>query len=119
MAQPNAPPAYLDQIPSYHYPGPQSSPLYSDIPDASERVLQSAASDPSVFNRVDTNQSLESHFVYRSDHMEANLGSRVWGLRNPAYGSQGHVEGFVKLSGERAHVTCVGVRVGIRLQLAG
>ena len=108
--QVNAPPAYLDQVsPTYHYLGPQSSPLYSDIPDVSERVLQSAAT--SNLDRTDMNQSPEPDFVYKADHMEVNVGPRVWGLRNPAYGLQGHVEGFVKFLGEQAHVSCVGARV--------
>ena len=99
------PPAYFDHT---YYPGSQSSPLYSDIPDASELVLQST---PSSVIRTETNQSVEPDFIYKSDHMEVNVGSRTWGLRNPAYGHQGHVEGFVKLLGDKAHVTCVGARV--------
>jgi hypothetical protein len=110
VTQVNAPPAYLDQTPTYHYAGPQSSPRYSDMPDASERVLESAPSSSNL-NRIDTNQSVEPDFVYKADHMEVNLGSRVWGLRNPAYGLQGHIEGFVKLLGEQGHVACVGARV--------
>jgi len=105
-----APPAYLDQPPVFHYAGPQSSPLYSDMPDVSERVLESAASlnhDPTRAG----DQPNDPDFVYKSDHMEVNVGSRMWGLRNPAYGLQGHVEGFVKIHGERAHITCVGARL--------
>jgi hypothetical protein len=103
----NAPPAYVDQTQIYHYAGPQSSPLYSDMPDASERVLQSAASSCPL----DHLDSPGPDFVYNTDHMEVNVGSRVWGLRNPAYGLQGHIEGYVKLHGEQAHVSCVGARV--------
>jgi hypothetical protein len=106
----NEPPAYRDQTPNYHYAGPQSSPLYSDLPDASERVLQSTASSPTS-DRTDSDQSLGGEFIYKTDHMEINVGSRVWGLRNPAYGLEGHIEGFVRLHGEQAHVSCVGTRV--------
>lgn len=106
----NEPPAYRDQIPNYYYAGPQSSPLYSDLPDASERVLQSTASSP-TFDRTDSDQSLGNEFIYKTDHMEINVGSRVWGLRNPAYGLEGHVGGFVRFHGEQAHVSCVGARV--------
>lgn len=111
--QTNAPPEYLDQMPAYQYAGPQSSPLYSDKPDASELVLQSATASTasSTLGRADTNQSIEPDYVYKADHMEVNVGSRVWGLRNPTYGLQGHIEGFVKLLGEQAHVTCVGARL--------
>jgi hypothetical protein len=103
----------LDQMPAYQYAGPQSSPLYSDKPDASELVLQSATASTasSTLGRADTNQSIEPDYVYKADHMVVNVGSRVWGLRNPTYGLQGHIEGFVKLLGEQAHVTCVGARV--------
>jgi hypothetical protein len=110
------PPAHLDQ-PAYHYTGPQSSPRYSDIPDTSECVLESGASysGDSPVNRTDTHQSVEPDFAYNADHMTVNVGSRMWGLRNPAYGLQGHVEGFVKLLGEQAHVTSVGARVRLPL----
>jgi hypothetical protein len=107
--QSNTPPAYWDQTPIYHYAGPQPSPLYSDMPDASERVLESAAS-PST-SPLDQTDTIEPDFVYKSDHMEANAGPRVWGLRNPAYGLQGHIEGFVKFLGDRAHVMTVGASV--------
>lgn len=106
----NAPPAYFDQTPAHLYAGPQSSPLYSDRPDASELVLQSAVSSGNL-NRINTNQSIELDFIYKSDHMRVNVGPRIWGLRNPVYGLQGYVEGFVKLLGEQAHVTCVGARL--------
>jgi hypothetical protein len=107
----NAPPAYFAQTPGY---GSQSAPMYSDTPGASERILASALSSPvtGTLSRTDTNRSLETDFVYKTDHMEVNLGSRLWGLRTPTYGSQGHVEGFVKLLEEQAHVTCVRARVG-------
>lgn len=118
----SAPPAYLPEAaPAYHYTGTQSTPAYSDTPYASERVLDSAASSSGaaserVITRTDTRNN--DDFVYHSDHMEVNLGSRVWGLRMPAYGREGHVEGFVKLSGEETHVTSVQVKVSISFQPA-
>lgn len=43
--------------------------------------------------------------------MEVNLGSRMWNLRTPAYGLEGHVEGFVKMLGEQTHVRSVDIKV--------
>lgn len=117
----SAPPAYLPEAaPAYHYAGPQSTPAYSDTPYASERVLDSATTSSGVSERTITRtDTLDNNdFVYHSDHMDVNLGSRIWGLRMPAYGREGHVEGFVKFSGEESHVTSVQVKVSLSLQIS-
>lgn len=61
--------------------------------------------------RPQTSESLGSDFIYKSDHMEVNMGSRIWDLRTPAYGLEGHVEGFMKLLEEQAHVRDIEIRV--------
>lgn len=115
----SAPPAYFnsgfDQAPAYNpYTGAQSTPAYSDTADVSERVLDSTApaspTDATV-SRIVTNDPQEPDFVYETDHMKANLGSRIWGLRQPAYGKEGHIEGSLRLSGEEAHIVNVQARV--------
>lgn len=112
----SAPPSYfVDQAPAYQFTGSQSTPAYSDTADASELVLDSTTSSTadSTLARAETNQSVESDFIYRTDHMEVNLGSRIWGFRTPVYGREGHVEGSLKLSGEEAHVTSVQAKVRV------
>ena len=104
-----APPAYFPEpAPAYPY---DSAPAYSNTPYAFERVLVDSASISSSRIGTDARGNNINAFIYHSDHMDVNLGSRVWGLRTPAYGREGHVEGFVKLSGEESHVTSVQVKV--------
>ena len=106
------PPAYpLEPDQHYRYTDLHSTPAYSDTPYASERVLVDSASISSYV----THDNNVNAFVYHSDHMDVNLGSRVWGLRMPAYGREGHVEGFVKLSGEESHIMSVQVKVNSNL----
>lgn len=121
------PPAYFSSIPAYSYADAylQSTPAYSDTPDASERTLQSTSHDNPLPSIANANLSLSraftqppevsviKDFIYNTDHMEVNLGSRMWGLRTPAYGRLGHIEGSVKFLGEQAHVSCVELRVSI------
>jgi hypothetical protein len=114
----NAPPAYADQVLTYQYDCSHlSTPRYSDTPDASERLLESAPSSPvaSTLARAQTGGSLEPDFIYKTDNMVVNLGSRIWDLRTPAYGFEGHIEGCVKLLGDQAHVKSVEIKVAFCL----
>lgn len=97
------------------------------MPDASECTIQFTSLDTPSSNLSNSNPSLSrtltqplvapavTDFIYKTDHMEVNLGSQVWGLQRPAYGRLGHVEGSVTFLGEQAHVSCVGVSVSIAI----
>lgn len=117
-----APPAYFSSIPAYSFADThlQSAPAYANTPDASERTLQSTSHGLAQPSNASANLGLRppvapapADFVYMTDHMVVNLGSRVWDLRMPAYGRLGHVEGSLKFLGEQAHITCVGLRVSV------
>lgn len=86
------------------------TPRYSDTPDASERILESTPSSSST-DSARAGSSLGLDFVYKTDHMIVNLGSRMWDLRMPAYGFEGHVEGCVRLLEDKAHVKSVEIKV--------
>ncbi|KZP32321.1 hypothetical protein FIBSPDRAFT_515443 [Athelia psychrophila] len=128
-----APPAYSSHTPAYSYTDAhthaQPTPAYSDTPDASECTMQFTSLDTSLSNTVNSNFRLThartqppvapavTDFIYKTDHMEVNLGSRVWGLRTPAYGRLGHVEGSIRFLGKQAHVSRVGVKLQAKISI--
>lgn len=54
---------------------------------------------------------ISSSFLYPSSHVTVSLGRRMWGLKQPVYGFNGIVHGFVQLSKECTHVVRVEVSV--------
>jgi hypothetical protein len=60
---------------------------------------------------------IASSFLYPSSHVTVSLGRRVWNLRQPVYGFNGIVHGFVQLSRECTHVVRVEVSVETALFL--
>jgi hypothetical protein len=55
--------------------------------------------------------SSTSSFLYESSLVTVTLGGRMWGLRQPAYGFNGIVQGAIKLSRKCTHVVRVEVSV--------
>jgi hypothetical protein len=55
--------------------------------------------------------SSTSSFLYESSLVTVTLGRRIWGLRQPAYGFNGIVQGAIKLSRKCTHVVRVEVSV--------
>ena len=55
--------------------------------------------------------SSTSSFLYESSLVTVTLGRRMWGLKQPAYGFNGTVQGAIKLSGKCTHVVRVEVSV--------
>ena len=83
------------------FPTPPYSPSASD----SERTIQTAP----VTSHNEASESEEepspcTHFLYRSDYLEINLGRKLWGLSLSAYGFTDIVDGTVKLRKECTHV---------------
>ncbi|KII88947.1 hypothetical protein PLICRDRAFT_53444 [Plicaturopsis crispa FD-325 SS-3] len=99
-----------DAPPSYWYPrtidDPPSSPTYSPCPANSERVLQLFSC--SHLHRVGSG-SADPDFVYKTEHMEVNLGPRAFCGHIPAFGWRGTVLGHARFSGDKAHVVKVTV----------
>ncbi|KAF4578585.1 hypothetical protein EYR36_000392 [Pleurotus pulmonarius] len=87
--------------PEYNYDEDLSSPMYSMCAGSSERVIQ--------FEPFKRTGCPDCDWLYFTDHMTINLGSRVWGLHAPSYGLDGKVEGAVKFSGDKSHVEKVTV----------
>jgi hypothetical protein len=89
-----------------------SSPPYSPQAVGSERVIEASSSvGSSSIPNVDQFWSPATSFVYESSLVIINLGRRTWGLRQPAYGFNGLVEGAVKLRRKCTHVGRVEVSV--------
>lgn len=67
--------------------------------------------------------SSTSSFLYESSLVTVTLGRRMWGLKQPAYGFNGIVQGAIKLSGKCTHVVRVEVsllgRVNVTLSDRG
>jgi hypothetical protein len=59
----------------------------------------------------DTLWSPSTSFLYESPLVTVTLGRRVWGLKQPAYGFNGIVQGAIKLSRKCTHVVRVEVSV--------
>jgi hypothetical protein len=59
--------------------------------------------------------SSTSSFLYESSLVTVTLGRRIWGLKQPAYGFNGIVQGAIKLSRKCTHVVRVEVSVEIAL----
>ncbi|KAH9997521.1 hypothetical protein BJV77DRAFT_1156858 [Russula vinacea] len=60
---------------------------------------------------------ISSSFLYPSSHVTVSLGRRMWGLKQPVYGFNGIVHGFVQLSKECTHVVRVEVSLVGRLKV--
>ncbi|OCH95576.1 hypothetical protein OBBRIDRAFT_720289 [Obba rivulosa] len=87
-----------DSPPSYCNPASCNPvPLYSETPSHCEHVLQPVASAPPIAR-------CSYDLVYRGDSLEVNLGKSLWGLKFPAYGKGGVVEGIVRLRKSCKHV---------------
>jgi hypothetical protein len=98
-------PAYYD---SGEYP---ASPIYSMTAGYSEQVVQSQSQAPVAGPEAGLN------WIFKSDHIEVNLGPRLWGLRQPSYGLNGTLEGSIKFKGSHSHVVSVTATVGIFCEL--
>ncbi|KAI0646901.1 hypothetical protein C8Q79DRAFT_593917 [Trametes meyenii] len=94
MVSTELPPAYCST--SSNSP----TPLYSECPSASERVLQTGHCQC----LVGSSSSDQTKFVYKSDHFEVRLHPPRWGSRLPAYGLAGTVEGVLIFPKACAHV---------------
>jgi hypothetical protein len=88
-----------------------SSPPYSPQAVGSERVIEPSSSGLDAIPNVDLLWSPATSFIYESSLVVISLGSRVWGLRQPAYGFNGLVEGAIKLRRKCTHVVRVEVSV--------
>jgi hypothetical protein len=78
------------------------SPTYSIEPGHAEHVIQ--PQPPSDSNR-------HLGWIFETDHMQVNLGPRIWNLHQPSYGLSGKVQGCVKFKGVQSKVTQVTVTV--------
>lgn len=97
------PPLYT----SFTLPHANTLPLYSECPHAHERrVLQSEPSSPMVPDPFHTRQ-----MVYRSDHLEVDLGQFPGAFIHPTYGFNSVIEGSVKFAKTCTYVSSVTVRV--------
>ncbi|KAI0048210.1 hypothetical protein FA95DRAFT_1558230 [Auriscalpium vulgare] len=87
-----------------------STPAYSPEAHETERVLQtwteSAPGTPSHDPAPYAHQpeSATNYFIYNNEYMHVNMGPRLWGPRQPAYGFNGIVHGTVKLTKKCSHV---------------
>ncbi|KII92281.1 hypothetical protein PLICRDRAFT_50698 [Plicaturopsis crispa FD-325 SS-3] len=101
---------YIDTPPPYSAPSAQeessSSPMYSPHPMTSERVLHSLPR--SHLHRVGSG-SADPDFVFRTEHMELNLGPRAFSAHIPAFGWNGAVSGHAKFFGNPKNVVKVTV----------
>ncbi|EMD38565.1 hypothetical protein CERSUDRAFT_82841 [Gelatoporia subvermispora B] len=96
----------VDSPPSYCTPGSCSPvPIYSETPSRCEHVLQPVVSAPPTAR-------CSYDLVYRSDSLEVNLGKSLWGLKYPAFGKGGTLEGTVQVRKCCKHV--VGVTAVLR-----
>ncbi|KII91132.1 hypothetical protein PLICRDRAFT_496148 [Plicaturopsis crispa FD-325 SS-3] len=111
--QPSVPIEGIDTLPPYVNPNfdeeSTASPTYSPHPVCSERVLHSLPS--SHLHRVGSG-SADPDFVFRTEHMEVNLGPRAFSTHKPAFGWRGIVLGHAKFSGYEKNV----VRVTVALK---
>ena len=110
MAPSDNPPAYSRTSQS----GQPSSPLYTAIPDDSERTLRHGPVTPNSPDSETFLGSVQSNteFIYSNKHIELNLGPKLWGTKSPSYGLNGVVECQLTLLGELARVSSVQVKVG-------
>ncbi|KAJ8456431.1 hypothetical protein ONZ45_g18723 [Pleurotus djamor] len=75
--------------------------MYSLSAGSSERVLQL---EP--FRRTGCP---DCDWMYETEHMVINMGSRVWGLHAPSFGLNGHIDGAIRFRGDQSHVEKVTV----------
>ncbi|ETW85691.1 hypothetical protein HETIRDRAFT_43629 [Heterobasidion irregulare TC 32-1] len=81
------------------------TPPYSSSASDSERTIQTAPVTPhNEASESEEEPSPCTHFLYRSDYLEINLGRKLWGLSLSAYGFTDIVDGTVKLRKECTHV---------------
>ncbi|THH10988.1 hypothetical protein EW146_g8197 [Bondarzewia mesenterica] len=83
-----------------------SSPPYSSSASESERVIQATpiASTSARTLTDDPQPSSCTHFFYKFNVLEINLGRKLWGLSMSAYGFNDIVNGTVQLLRECTHV---------------
>ena len=96
------PPLY----PAASLPYPPNLPQYTQCAAEDERVLTSEPSSPVVFNFTRTR-----HCVFKSGHLEVDLGQFPATLVHPAYGYNGVVEGTVRFRKGCSYVTEVTIKV--------
>lgn len=88
--------------------------LYSESPVTlgSEGALSVSSFPGSQYSDGDNSLwSSTSSFLYESSLVAVTLGRRMWGLRQPAYGFNGIVQGAIKLSRKCTRVVRVEVSV--------
>lgn len=99
------PPLYTtSSLPSL--PTNPNLPQYTQSPSEHERVLSSEPASPVIFDVTRTRQG-----VYKTDHLEIDLGQFPSTLAHPAYGYNGVVEGKVRFTKACSYVTQVTVKV--------
>ncbi|KAI0038644.1 hypothetical protein FA95DRAFT_1529052 [Auriscalpium vulgare] len=85
------------------------TPAYSPQAHETERVLQTSSEsapdlpsqDPAPYAHQPESST---HYIYNNEYMHVNMGPRLWGPRQPAYGFNGIVQGTVKLTKKCSHV---------------
>ncbi|KAI0094048.1 hypothetical protein BDY19DRAFT_902718 [Irpex rosettiformis] len=85
---------------------PHTLPLYTESPTPTERVLHTTASEPTVATR-----SLTRQFIFKSDHLQIDLGQFPCALMHPAYGVGGVVEGTIKITAKCTHVSQLTIKL--------
>jgi hypothetical protein len=93
-----------------------SSSPHSPVTSGSEGTF-SVSSFPKSVDGGDPLWSSASSFLYESSLVAVTLGKRMWGLKQPAYGFNGIVQGAIKLSGKCTHVVRVEVSVETGLSI--
>lgn len=100
----NTLPPTEDQPPTYvSYALPDEIPSYSRTPRQSEVTVRSSSDLDSCISGEE--------YIYRSKHLELNLGPKVWGTKAPAYGLGANVQGRILLSGELKKVSRIAIEV--------
>jgi hypothetical protein len=108
-------PQYEDYVPLTFEDGP-SSPPYSQGINEDEHALAPLShvplTQPLSLVDSDSHWSSAHSYCYPGSLLSVSLGRRLFELRQPAYGSQGLVEGTIKLSRKCTHVHEISVTVG-------
>lgn len=89
--------------PLYHT---ASLPQYTQLAAEDERVLPSQPSSPIFFEFTRTR-----HCIYKSNHLEIDLGQFPETLAHPTYGFNGVIEGVLRFTKCCSHVMEVIVKV--------
>ena len=91
-------------------PVPPTLPQYTQDAGEHERVL-TRSSEPS--SPVTFAVSRARHCVYKTDHLEIDLGMFPCTLMHPAYGFNGVVEGVIRFVKGCSYITQVSVKVRV------